>query len=204
MKKLNDLLKIGVSGLMGSGKSEALEYFKKKLIPTYDLDIESKKLLKINSRVYFKVIKKFGVGILNKNKTINKRKLRELVFNNSSARIQLNNIVHPEVLKMVVMISKKESKKKKTLIVFEGALISKKTDIGKFLNKIIFVHTPEKILAKRISTRDGLSIKDALKLLKMQNNIKKNRKSADIVVLNDKSIKNLHKQLNLVLDKLAY
>ena len=204
MKKLNDLLKIGVSGLMGSGKSEALEYFKKKLIPTYDLDIESKKLLKINSRVYFKVIKKFGVGILNKNKTINKRKLRELIFNNSTARIQLNNIVHPEVLKMVVMISKKESKKKKTLIVFEGALISKKTDIGKFLNKIIFVHTPEKILAKRISTRDGLSIKDALKLLKMQNNIKKNRKSADIVVLNDKSIKNLHKQLNLVLDKLAY
>jgi dephospho-CoA kinase len=103
-----------------------------------------------------------------------------------------------------VIISKKESKKKKTLIVFEGALISKKTDIGKFLNKIIFVHTPEKILAKRISERDGLSIKDALKLLKMQNNIKKNRKSADIVVLNDKSIKNLHKQLNLVLDKLAY
>lgn len=204
MKKLNDLLKIGVSGLMGSGKSEALEYFKKKLIPTYDLDIESKKLLKINSRVYFKVIKKFGVGILNKNKTINKRKLRELIFNNSTARIQLNNIVHPEVLKRVVMISKKESKKKKTLIVFEGALISKKTDIGKFLNKIIFIHTPEKILAKRISKRDGLNFKDALKLLKMQNNIKKNRKSADIVVLNDKSIKNLHKQLNLVLDKLAY
>lgn len=204
MKKLNDLLKIGVSGLMGSGKSEALKFFKKKLIPTYDLDIESKKLLKINSPVYFKVIKKFGVGILNKNKTINKRKLRELIFNNSTARIQLNNIVHPEVLKRVVMISKKESKKKKTLIVFEGALISKKTDIGKFLNKIIFIHTPEKILAKRISKRDGLNFKDALKLLKMQNNLKNNRKSADMVVLNDESIKNLHKQLNLVLDKLAY
>lgn len=204
MKKLNDLLKIGVSGLMGSGKSEALKFFKKKLIPTYDLDIESKKLLKINSRVYFKVIKKFGVGILNKNKTINKRKLRELIFNNSTARIQLNNIVHPEVLKRVVMISKKESKKKKTLIVFEGALISKKTDIGKFLNKIIFIHTTEKILAKRISKRDGLNFKDALKLLKMQNNLKNNRKSADMVVLNDESIKNLHKQLNLVLDKLAY
>ena len=204
MKKLNDLLKIGVSGLMGSGKSEALKFFKRKLIPTYDLDIESKKLLKINSRVYFKVIKKFGVGILNKNKTINKRKLRELIFNNSTARIQLNNIVHPEVLKRVVMISKKESKKKKTLIVFEGALISKETDIGKFLNKIIFIHTPEKILAKRISKRDGLTFKDALKLLKMQNNLKNNRKSADIVVLNDESIKNLHKQLNLVLDKLAY
>ena len=204
MKKLNDLLKIGVSGLMGSGKSEALKFFKRKLIPTYDLDIESKKLLKINSRVYFKVIKKVGVGILNKNKTINKRKLRELIFNNSTARIQLNNIVHPEVLKRVVMISKKESKKKKTLIVFEGALISKETDIGKFLNKIIFIHTPEKILAKRISKRDGLNFKDALKLLKMQNNLKNNRKSADIVVLNDESIKNLHKQLNLVLDKLAY
>ena len=51
MKK-NKLLTIGITGMMGSGKSTALNFFNKRGIKTYDLDIEAKKLLKKKSYCY--------------------------------------------------------------------------------------------------------------------------------------------------------
>ena len=90
MKKYN-LTTLGIAGMMGSGKSTALEFFKKKGFATYDLDIEAKKLLKKDTVIYKKIIKVFGERILNKNKAINKKKLRGIVFNNKEGDFYKDN-----------------------------------------------------------------------------------------------------------------
>ena len=77
MKKQN-LISIGITGLMGSGKSTALGFFKEKGIRTFDLDSEAKKLLKIHTKCYEQILEKFGNHILNYNGTISRRKLREI------------------------------------------------------------------------------------------------------------------------------
>ncbi len=84
--KRQTLTTVGITGLMGSGKSTALNFYKGKGIQTYDLDIEAKKLLKKDTRCYQQIIKIFGNEILNANQTINRKRLRRIVFNNKKQR----------------------------------------------------------------------------------------------------------------------
>ena len=118
--------------------------------------------------------------------------------------MELNNIVHPELIKRVKAISKANLIKGKTMVVFEGALISKKTKMGSRLDKIIFIDSPKKLLIKRIVKRYSIDEKSAIKLLNTQKNIKKNRNSADFIINNDKTLNKLNKQLHLILDKLSH
>ena len=203
MKKQN-LISIGVTGLMGSGKSTALSFFREKGIRTFDLDIESKKLIKIHTKCYEEILEKFGKRILNYNGTISRRKLREVVFNDNKSRETLNKIVHPALADRILSICKNLSKRKKKMVIFEGALISRETKIGKTLSYILYVDAKKETLSSRISKRDNIQKKDARKLLIMQKSIEKNRKTADFIISNNSNLKEFDYQLNLVLDKLAY
>lgn len=203
MKK-QTLTTVGITGLMGSGKSTALNFYKGKGIQTYDLDIEAKKLLKKDTRCYQQIIKIFGNEILNANQTINRKRLRRIVFNNKKQRGILNSIVHPELGNQISTLFNKLEKRGEKIIFLEGALITKQSKIGSSLNYIIYIDAPKKVLNLRILKRDGIEAKEAEKLLLMQKIIEKNRKYADFIIRNNSSVKEFNYQLNLVLDKLVY
>lgn len=202
--KRQTLTTVGITGLMGSGKSTALNFYKGKGIQTYDLDIEAKKLLKKDTRCYQQIIKIFGNEILNANQTINRKRLRRIVFNNKKQRGILNSIVHPELGNQISTLCNKLEKRGEKIIFLEGALITKQSKIGSSLNYIIYIDAPKKVLNLRILKRDGIEAKEAEKLLLMQKIIEKNRKYADFIIRNNSSVKEFNYQLNLVLDKLAY
>ena len=202
--KRQTLTTVGITGLMGSGKSTALNFYNGKGIQTYDLDIEAKKLLKKDTRCYQQIIKIFGKEILNANQTINRKRLRRIVFNNKKQRGMLNSIVHPELRNQISTLFNKLEKRGEKIIFLEGALITKQSKIGSSLNYIIYIDAPKKVLNLRILKRDGIEAKEAEKLLLMQKIIEKNRKYADFIIRNNSSVKEFNYQLNLVLDKLAY
>lgn len=202
--KRQTLTTVGITGLMGSGKSTALNFYKGKGIQTYDLDIEAKKLLKKDTICYQQIIKIFGNEILNANQTINRKRLRRIVFNNKKQREILNSIVHPELGNQISTLCNKLEKRGEKIIFLEGALITKQSKIGSSLNYIIYIDAPKKVLNLRILKRDGIEAKEAEKLLLMQKIIEKNRKYADFIIRNNSSVKEFNYQLNLVLDKLVY
>ena len=202
--KRQTLTTVGITGLMGSGKSTALNFYKGKGIQTYDLDIEAKKLLKKDTICYQQIIKIFGNEILNANQTINRKRLRRIVFNNKKQREILNSIVHPELGNQISTLCNKLEKRGEKIIFLEGALITKQSKIGSSLNYIIYIDAPKKVLNLRILKRDGIEAKEAEKLLLMQKIIEKNRKYADFIIKNNSSVKEFNYQLNLVLDKLVY
>jgi len=202
--KRQTLTTVGITGLMGSGKSTALNFYKGKGIQTYDLDIEAKKLLKKDTRCYQQIIKIFGNEILNANQTINRKRLRRIVFNNKKRREILNSIVHPELGNQISTLCNKLEKRGEKIIFLEGALITKQSKIGSSLNYIIYIDAPKRVLNLRILKRDGIEAKEAEKLLLMQKIIEKNRKYADFTIRNNSSVKEFNYQLNLVLDKLVY
>ena len=202
--KRQTLTTVGITGLMGSGKSTALNFYNGKGIQTYDLDIEAKKLLKKDTRCYQQIIKIFGKEILNANQTINRKRLRRIVFNNKKQREILNSIVHPELGNQISTLFNKLEKRGEKIIFLEGALITKQSKIGSSLNYIIYIDAPKRVLNLRILKRDGIEAKEAEKLLLMQKIIEKNRKYADFIIRNNSSVKEFNYQLNLVLDKLVY
>ena len=204
MSNKYNILSIGICGLIGSGKSESIKFFKTKNISTFDLDLEAKKLLKKNTSSYKKIKKEFGASILNRNSTINKKKLRSIAFYNKRKRTTLNKIIHPQLIQRVKEIIKKKRNSKESIVVFEGALISKNKSMGKLLDLIIYIHAPKKILINRIMKRDSVDKKTALNLINMQKEVEKNRNTADFVINNGKNLQSLKSQLRSLLDNLSY
>lgn len=92
---------IGLTGGIGSGKSTAARFLASLGAEVIDLDKVGHGALKKGSGAYKQAIREFGVGILDKDREIDRAKLGEIVFNDQQALNRLNKIVHPEIDKTV-------------------------------------------------------------------------------------------------------
>lgn len=95
------MLVIALTGGIGSGKTTVSEMFKSKNIPIIDTDIIARQLVEKNKPAYNEIIKLFGESILDEDKNINRRSLRQIIFSSTEKRLQLENILHPLIWNMV-------------------------------------------------------------------------------------------------------
>ena len=91
------MLKIGITGGMGTGKSTVCKVFKVLGIATYDADFEAKALYTTNEELKRKVTNRFGEDLY-KDGVFQKKVLADIVFNDSEALADLNALVHPIVI----------------------------------------------------------------------------------------------------------
>lgn len=192
------MLKVGITGGIGSGKSSACKVFELLGIPVYNADIEAKKLLDFNAEVKQRVINEFGKEVINKDGFVDRQKLATLVFNDKDKLKKLNNIIHPAVAKHFEGWSNAHQTfpyiLKEAAILFESAA-DKGTD------KIISVVAPIELKIKRTMNRDNIS-EDLVKQ-RMNNQISDEEKikRSDFVIYNDEQqllipqIIRIHEQL---------
>ena len=172
---------IGITGIIGSGKSMLSQVFRSMDIPVYDADSEAKILMNNDLQIKESLIKSFGENTYT-NGTINKEYLRKIVFDNEENRKNINSIVHPAVKKDFV---KWRNKQKSSIVAIESAIIFE-AQIEDILDKIIFVEAPEEVLIKRICLRDKVSEETALKKITLQ---RKNsgRERCNAIFINDRN-----------------
>lgn len=91
------MLKIALTGGIGSGKSTVAKYFANLNVPIVDADKITHELLQPHTRTYKKILTHFGQSFLNYNNTINRTKLRALIFKNPKERTWLEKMLHPLV-----------------------------------------------------------------------------------------------------------
>ncbi len=200
----NNILKIGISGNIGSGKSLAIKFFKHKRYPAYDLDNISREIMSPGEECYKKILKLFGSDILYKNKNLNRNKIKKIIFKDNKIREKYNSIVHPEIFSKVKEYVKFHTNKKDNIIFFEGALITKKTKIGKYLNKIILIKSKKSEIIRRVSRRDGMSTNEIFSILEAQKTTDIHAKDFDYIVNNSDKIYDFKNKLNSILEKISH
>ncbi|MCY7408724.1 MAG: dephospho-CoA kinase [Chitinophagales bacterium] len=175
------MLKIGITGGIGSGKSTVCKIFETLGIPVFYADEESKKILSTDVEVISEVKRIFGNEVFSNN-IPDRKKISETVFNQPEKLKQLNSILHPAV------IAKSEtwfhSQKEKPYSIKEAALIY---EIGAqaFLDKVIVVTAPEKIRIERIIKRDGITADEVQARLQNQMPEREKIAKADFIIVND-------------------
>ena len=205
MRKNNvNILKIGISGHIGSGKSLAIKFFRSKKYPAYDLDNISREIMSPGEKCYKKIIKLFGSDILYKNKNLNRNKIKKIIFKDYKIREKYNSIVHPEIFSKVKEYVKFHISKKDHIIFFEGALIAKKTKIGKYLDKIILIKSRKDKIIARVSKRDGMGTDEIFNILEAQTNTGVNTKDFDYIINNNDKIDDFKNKLNSILEKISH
>ncbi|MFM8340667.1 MAG: dephospho-CoA kinase [Methylomonas sp.] len=89
------MLKIGLTGGIGSGKSTVCRLFAELGAPIIDADIIARELVKPHAYALNQLVNQFGAEILNSDATLNRAYLRDLVFSDKTKKAQLDQIMHP-------------------------------------------------------------------------------------------------------------
>ncbi len=95
-------LVIGLTGGIGSGKTAVSNHFAKLGITIADADIASRTVMEPETEAYNKIIDYFGVEIVNKDKTLDRARLRELVFSNSNKLRWLESVTVPAIMNRLI------------------------------------------------------------------------------------------------------
>lgn len=188
---------IGLTGPIGSGKSEAAKVFSRHGALVIDADEIGHQVILPQKKAWHELVKTFGVKVLNRGGKVNRKKLSRIVFSDRSLLGRLDRIIHPE---MKSVISKMVNQTNKKLTVINAAVLS---EIGllPLADKVIVVLASEKVRLKRLM-KAGISRADAMARIRAQAKSSKYRKMADIVIMNDKSIKELREEVKRIISEL--
>ena len=181
---------IGLTGGIASGKSTVSKYLAEKGFKVYDADKIAKDISGKKS-VQEEIILTFGNEILDENGNVDRKKLKEIVFENKEKLKQLNAIIHPKVIDFY-----KEFKERNTdeIIIFDVPLLFE-SGIDKFCDKILVVISDYEIQLNRIVERDKIDRDLAEKIIKSQLSNEERIKKEDVVIENNSSLENLFEKV---------
>ena len=151
------MIKVAITGGIGTGKTTILNMFADKGIPVFNSDEIAREIMNTNPLLKNKIITAFGDKAYDKNK-LNKKYLSNVVFNNKTLLKKINSIVHPYVSNEFNFWIKKQDSK---YVIYESAIIFENQGEG-FFDKIICVTAPEDDVISRVMKRNNFS-KDKIK-----------------------------------------
>ncbi len=141
---------IGITGGVGSGKSNVLSYMQETFSAVVcQADHIAWKLQEPGQKCYEDIIRFFGQDILHDDKTINRKKLGQIVFGCQDKLLQLNHIMHPAVKEYIVDLILEEKRKNTSYFVLEAALLLEE-NYGQICDEIWYIYCKEDVRRKRL------------------------------------------------------
>lgn len=174
------MLKIGITGGIGSGKSTIARVFHTLGIPIFDADSVAKNIANNNPKVQKALIKNFGATIF-ENGVLNKKYLAEIVFNNAEKLKLLNSIIHPAT----IQASETWMKKQKVPYAIKEAALLFEANTVKDLDAVIGVYAPVEMRICRVMQRNLLSRDEVLHRMHKQMDEDQKMNLCDYIIYNN-------------------
>lgn len=194
MMRNDNCMFIGLTGGIGSGKSTVTSYLKSKDYIVIDADVLSKTVVEPGEKAYFDIVSEFGESILNSDGSINRKQLGDIIFQDEVQRKKLNEIVHPEVRRLMMELLHEFSFHNS--IVFADIPLLIETDLMSTFDEIWLVYATEDICLERIMKRDGISREDALLRIRAQMAIDEKMIVSDLILYNTADVEFLFRQID--------
>lgn len=185
---------IAVTGGIGVGKSTIIDELKKLGAHAIKTDEINRELLKDST--YIDELSKAFPSVVLPNGSIDKLKLKELIFNDESLRLKLNSLAHPLIINKII-----EQSNKYDILFVEIPLLYESQSIDMFDKVWVVKSTYEKRLS-RVMTRDGLSSSFTSRIILSQIEEDNCEKIADVVINNDKDIESIKPLIKSLWDEL--
>ncbi|MEC8004790.1 MAG: dephospho-CoA kinase [Bacteroidota bacterium] len=193
------MLKVGITGGIGSGKSTVSRFFSELGVPVYDSDKRAKSLMQHDDSIIIKIKKEFGDDSY-LNNMLNRSHIAEIVFKNELKLKQLNAIVHPVVR---TDFNNWLSQNSNARFVIKEAAIMIESGAYKDLDKLIVVNANREQKIKWIKKRDHLLLEDIENRIQNQLSDKIRNQYADFIIENNSSKKELKQQVLSIYNKLV-
>ena len=182
---------LGVTGGIGSGKSAATQWFESQGIQVVDADIVAREVVEKGQPALQKIQQAFGDWVLQPDGSLDRRALREYIFQNPEARQTLEKITHPAIRQSIIQ---QLQKPRSAYVILVSPLLFE-TNQHELVNHTLLVDASEQTQIQRASQRDGQNQEQIQKIIAAQMPRERKRELANDVVFNDGLLEHLHQQL---------
>ena len=196
------MLKVGLTGGIGSGKSTASKFFEKLGAFILDADKEAKNLLEKNEIVQHEVISEFGTDIINTTGKVDKNKLARVAFQDVDHQRRLNSVVHPYIYDLIDKTFDKVLNDGKYAVFIIDAAMIYESGYDIHLDYIIVITAQLKNRMERALARKTLTREEILKRIEFQWPEEEKVGMGDFVIHNDGSEKELNDNIKSIIKKL--
>ena len=193
------MMKIGITGGIGSGKSIVSTLFEMHGIPVYNADEETKALNNTSPIIKKQLIKHFGEDLYLNNE-LDKKKFANIIFNDPEKLKIANSIIHPEVLKHFNEWCNQNSNH--SIVALEAAILFE-SKFHNYLDKVVTVYTPLHIRVKRVSERDSIPAEMVENRMQHQMPEAEKIKMSEYVIINDDE-NSLIQQVERLIDDITH
>lgn len=183
---------LGVTGSFGSGKTTVARLFKSRYTKIIDADRLAHRLFRPGSPTYKRIAAVFGRRIIGDNRRIGRKKLAGIVFNKRSELKKLNQIIHPQVIRIIR--SQIKSSRGVRIIILDVPLLIE-AGLRKMVDKLIVVKISQAKQIERIRKKTSLRKSDILKRIRSQIALRRKLRLADFIIDNNGTIKETKRQV---------
>lgn len=186
------MLKIGITGGIGCGKSAVCRLLEQNGIPIIQADLVAREMMETHPQIRSQIKAAFGDEIYLRDGKLDRKRLAQIIFNDETAKLRINRIVHPHViayqkdrLEQLAQTGKYHFAGVEAALIFEARAESQ-------FDVIVVVAASEQTVIQRLMQRDGLSREEISKRIAAQMPLSEKIKRADIVIYNDGSLDELN------------
>lgn len=184
------MFKVAITGNIGTGKTTISKIFSKLQVPVISADEINKELIAPNTRYYKKIVTKFGDRIIINN-TINTKALKEIIFHDLTAKLWLEELLHPAIISTM---QQRITTFKDAYCILEIPLLIE-ANLTNIVNYVIVVTAEYNNIQNRLQIRDGTDNKINKKIISHQASLTTQQQYADYIIENNNDISTLTEQV---------
>ena len=187
------MLKIGLTGGIGSGKSTATRFFSELQVPVIDADVIAHQLSQPNQAAFQEIVKQFGKEVLHADGSLNRDKLRQRIFADPAQKQCLETLLHPLIYAEIA--AQTQQLNAAYCLVSIPLLVETRALNPIAFQRIIVVDCPLELQIQRVKARSHLTEADIHRILATQASREQRLSYANVVLDNSKTLTHLAEQV---------
>jgi dephospho-CoA kinase len=184
-------LRIGLTGGIGSGKTEASREFSRLGATVVDTDLIARELVEPGQAALNEISATFGEQVIDADGRLNRSRLRQTVFSNPEQRRKLESILHPRIRERCIALANQAQTPYCVLVI--PLLVESALDYP--LDRVLVIDSPQALQVRRVSARDAMSTSEIDAIVATQASREQRLEVADDVIVNDSDLGHLREQV---------
>lgn len=185
----------GLTGGIATGKSTVANMLQKLGAAIMDADQISRQVVEPNTIGARRIEEHFGKEFFSTEGQLRRDKLAGLIFHDSQARQQLNQLLHPLILAEIQRQSDQVQRQTKNAVIIWDIPLLLEGNLTDFVQKVIVVYVPEEVQQKRLQLRNHLNQEEAMTRIQSQLSIEKKKSLADYLIDNSGTVQQTKRQV---------
>ena len=192
---------IGLTGGIATGKSTVASMLRGLGAKIIDADELAREVVKPDQEAWREIVEAFGSEVLRQDRTLNREKLRKIVFADKKARKRLDSITHPRIRALAQERIEKLAAEGADIIIYEAPLLFENR-VHLWLRPVILVTSDSETQKRRLRERDRLSESEIRHHLEAQMPLEEKTKLANFVIDNSGDLEELQSQVQKIWEKI--